>query len=115
MLNFSFTLADQFFSLTVLFSYKRVKVLRRMYFGLPSMMQIHRNFVKIFRHYRRDGLMPVASEGSFIVEKIRKHKYERHLRSAYSCMRTFSNLLGISWNVFTVYETIDNEIKSSYG
>ncbi|NKI76213.1 hypothetical protein Dpoa2040_003553 [Dickeya sp. CFBP 2040] len=81
---------------------------------LPSVMQIHRDFVKLFRRYRRDGHMPVDGEGSFDVENIGKHKYERQLRSVYSRMQTLSNLLGVSWNVPTVDEIIRNEKWYSY-
>jgi hypothetical protein len=105
-INFTFTSADQFSSSKALISYTEGKVLRRMDLDLPSVIQIHRDFVKLFWRYRRDGHMAVDDEGPFDVENIGKHKYERQLRNVYLRMQTLSQLLGVGWDLLTVDEII---------
>lgn len=113
-LSFLFTSADLLTRGKALAGYQVGKILRIMDHDLPSVLHIHRDFVKLFWRYRRDGHMPVDGDGSFSVENIGMHKYERQLRSVYSRMQKLSHLLGIRWNVATVEEIIRNEKWNSY-
>lgn len=113
-LSFLFTSSDLLNTNKAITDYRAGKNLRSMDHDLPSVMHVHRDFVKLFRRYRRDGHMPVDGDGSFDVDNVGKHKYERQLRGVYSRMQKLSCLLDIRWNVATVEEIIRTEKWNSY-
>lgn len=113
-LSLLFTSADLFNQEKALTDYCAGKILRSMDHDLPSVIHVHRDFVKLFWRYRRDGHMAVDDDGSFDVKNVGKHKYERRLRGVYSRMQKLSYLLSVRWNVPTVEEIIRNEKWNSY-
>lgn len=113
-LSFVFTSADMLTQEKALNDYQAGKILRSMDHDLPSVIPVHRDFVKLFWRYGRDGHMPVDGDGSFDVESFGKHKYERQLRSVYSRMQKVSYFLGLRWNVPAVEAVIRNQKWNSY-
>ncbi|OIX90652.1 hypothetical protein BFS13_10765 [Pantoea sp. Ae16] len=86
-LSFIFTSADLLTRGKALTYYQMGKILRSRDHDLPSVIQIHRDFVKLFGRYGCNGRMPVEGNGTFDVENFGKHKYEHQLRSVYSRMQ----------------------------
>ncbi|HDV6334047.1 TPA: DUF4365 domain-containing protein [Klebsiella michiganensis] len=113
-LSFTFTSADLLTKEKAFNDYQNGKILRRMDHDLPSVIQVHRDFVKLFWRYGREEHMPVDGDGTFDLENFGKHKYERQLRGVYSRMQKLSYFLGLSWNVLTVEAVIRNEKWNSY-
>lgn len=87
--------------------YQMAKLLRVMDHELPSIVTIHRDFVRLFERYQRDGHMPVDGDGTFDPGEIRNHKYERRIRNVYSGMRKIASMIAIDWDIPTIDEIID--------
>lgn len=111
--SFIFTSSDLLTEDKALDDYRIGKMLRIMDHRLPSVIHVHRDFVKLFRRYGRDFHMTVDDDGPFDVANVGMHKYERQLRGIYFRMQKLSNLLGVKWDVATVEEIIRNEIWDS--
>lgn len=86
--------------------YQFAKALRAMDRELPLIMTIHRDFIKLFERYQRDGHMPVDGDGTFNPENFESHYHERRIRYVYAEMRKISSLIGVEWNIPSINETI---------
>ena len=105
-ISFRFTEHDLFDPKKAPAEYLVAKILRILDQQLPSIVTIHRDFVRLFERYKRDGHMPVDGDGPFNPGEIRSHKYERRIRSVYSDMRKISSMIAIDWDTPTIDEII---------